>query len=829
MDFSLSNRLRACALILATAVVFVATLVSPSPAVAVDPLFTFNGGGWGHGIGLSQYGAQGYALKGWEYDDILKHYYQGTKIVTKPAATVKVNLEDGGSARSQWQIKAGSVTTLTVAQETNTSVRKVLDKTKSYWITTVGGNTKVCADSAGKPGTVLQTFSGGCYATAGGFVQMVGTSGPLNYSGIRWRGTIHFKPYTTTTSKAVNYVNIEQYLYGVVPRESPSSWSSEALKAQAVAARSYAYQDAIDGNTLYCTTRSQMYNGYARPGYNHEASSTNAAVDATKGELVWYGTETKPVKTYFSSCSGGHTASIQDVWTSSTPKPYYTGVDDADQASPYYTWRNGAYSAAYVADKIRTRDINGGGGLEYSVAAPAVVTNITTERASSGYTHHLSVTWSNGKTFRILGDTMRSALGLKSTKFGVSRTYPVQATTRFQNSDAKLAWSGYWVTQSRSELSGGTLSYSAISRSTAKASFSGTGIAWIGTRGPKFGKAAVYVDGKLNRTVDLYSKTTAYRQSVFNVTALSPGTHVIEIVVLRQKNSASGGYLVGVDALDVINGSMSQATAELKRFEDTDTTFALLGQWKSFSNIAYSAGRHIYTVDPGARFYATFYGSEVRWIGSSSPKYGWALVSVDGSAPQKIVITSSAYEYKKVLFAKTGLSQGKKHTIMIEAHGFDEAVDIKGYTAIDAIDVRGGWVLRAVIPEVTVQETDSAATWTGTWSQARSRLLSGGTQKYSKIASSEMVLTFEGTGIRLMGRRAPWYGQSRIYLDGIYQGTVDQYSRYLADRRTLWRSPQVAVGRHELRIVVKGTKQKASSGVGVGIDAFRVAGRAVRP
>ena len=67
--------------------------LSPAPAVAVDPSFTFKGGGWGHGIGMSQYGAQGYAKKGWKYSSILAHYYQGTKLVTKPTVKVRVNIE----------------------------------------------------------------------------------------------------------------------------------------------------------------------------------------------------------------------------------------------------------------------------------------------------------------------------------------------------------------------------------------------------------------------------------------------------------------------------------------------------------------------------------------------------------------------------------------------------------------------------------------------------------------------------------------------------------------------------------------------------------------
>jgi stage II sporulation protein D len=821
---SILIRTRLCAVCLLT--LTIATLLSvPLSAHALDPDFTFNGGGWGHGIGLSQYGAQGYAKQGWKYDAILKHYYQGTKIVTKPTAKVRVNLEDGASSRTQWRIKAGSTTALTVAQESDTSIRYPLDSTNSYWITTSGSNTRVCADDGGKPGKVLKTFSGACYATAGGFVQILDTSGPYNYKGIVWRGTIHFQPYNSTTSKAINYVDIEQYLYGVVPRESPSSWHAEALKSQAVAARSYAYQDAVDKRVIYCTTKSQVYNGHSRPGYSHEAASTNSAITATAGELVWYGSETKPVKTYFSSSSGGHTANIEDVW-GGTAKPYYTSVEDADQANPYYTWTVGPYSATYVAGKIRALDIARGGGLEYSVASPAVVTAIVTERAKSGHAHHVNVTWSNGKTYRIMGDTLRSAMGMKSTNYGVDRTYAVATTTRYQNSNTKLAWTGYWKVQTRTDLSGGTLQYSSIKNASVKATFSGTGVVWTGTKSPKFGKAGVYVDGKLVKTVDLYGTSTAYRQTLFKDTNLSPGAHTIEIKVLREKRSASSGYFVGIDTIDVLNGSMSQTTAALKRFEDTDSHFALLGTWKTYSKSAYSAGRHVYTVEPNARFYATFYGSEIRWIGNTSPGYGAALVSIDGGPAEKVVITTDTYGYRKVLFARSGLSQDRSHTIVIEALGKGSG-GTAGYTAIDALDVRGGWVIAPKLPTVTVEDASTAWSWKGSWKTTNSSRLSGGTQKWSKVTGSEGTLSFDGTAIAIVGRRASWYGKSKVYLDGAYKGTVDQYSKSLADKQSLWSSQTLSPGRHTLRIVVTGTRNPSSSGSTVGIDSVRVTGQEV--
>ena len=123
--------------------------------------------------------------------------------------------------------------------------------------------------------------------------------------------------------QTVDALHLEDYVRGVVSDEMPSSWSPEALKTQAVAARTYAITSSVNGNgfQLYQDTRSQMYGGVAA-----ETPSTDAAVAATRGQIVTY--HGAPAITYFSSSSGGHTESIQNVWLSSAPKPWLKGVTD---------------------------------------------------------------------------------------------------------------------------------------------------------------------------------------------------------------------------------------------------------------------------------------------------------------------------------------------------------------------------------------------------------------------------------------------------------------------------------------------------------------------
>lgn len=167
------------------------------------------------------------------------------------------------------------------------------------------------------------------------------TAGKSNNSGIyvidmgerQYRGRIEIGRYKEiSTLKAVNVVELEEYLYGVVPCEMVSSWHAEALKTQAVCSRSYAYTAGFGSGTdltkpysLCDTTSSQVYKGYGA-----ERASTNNAVDATEGKIIYYGG--KPVRAYYSSTSGGSTENVEDVW--GTPYGYLRQVSDIFELEP---------------------------------------------------------------------------------------------------------------------------------------------------------------------------------------------------------------------------------------------------------------------------------------------------------------------------------------------------------------------------------------------------------------------------------------------------------------------------------------------------------------
>lgn len=291
----------------------VAALAAPVVAAAG---FEVRGGGFGHGVGLSQYGAYGYAQHGWSHSEILAHYYSGTDLGTVTGARVRILLQASrpGSA---------SVTGATSAADV------ALDPSRTYTIEPASATElRVRAPN----GTAIGTF-GSPLDVHGANDQMVLGGQALNgVSNGRYRGAMEFRNGASGGVTAINDVGVDEYLRSVVPGEMPPSWHPEALRAQAVAARSYALATKRGGDVFdhYPDTRSQTYRGTIA-----EHPNTDAAVAATSGEVVLYGGSI--AETVFFSTSGGHTEDSENVFGGSIP--YLRGVPDQyDDISPHHHW-----------------------------------------------------------------------------------------------------------------------------------------------------------------------------------------------------------------------------------------------------------------------------------------------------------------------------------------------------------------------------------------------------------------------------------------------------------------------------------------------------------
>jgi stage II sporulation protein D len=344
-----------------------------TPAFAGKARFTIRGAGFGHGVGMSQYGAYGFAKQGRTYDQILRHYYTDTQLgTTDPAKTVRVLIQSTGTASFSGASQAGT---------------RALNPSRTYRARRHGATQVDLLSAAGKR---IATFSAPLQVSGPGAVTLAGVGS--------YRGILEFRPDTFGGINAINAVSLEDYIAGVVARESPSSWPAEALKAQAVAARTYAITTSKAGAGFehYADTRSQVYGGVAA-----ETPTTNAAVAATRGQVVTYAG--KPVVTFFFSTSGGRTENVENTNVGAGPQPWLKSVEDPyDDISPKHRWAPIKLTRAQAGAKL-------GGLVKGRFRGIQVL-----KRGASPRIVAADVVGTGGRT-RVDGATLRARLGLLDT------------------------------------------------------------------------------------------------------------------------------------------------------------------------------------------------------------------------------------------------------------------------------------------------------------------------------------------------------------------------------------------------------------------------------
>lgn len=328
--------------------------------------WTVRGGGFGHGIGMSAYGAYGMGLEGFKYGRILGHYYRGIKIrKVKAKRNIKVLLDVDSTPwfkGARWACG-----------------RKLLPRLT--YGAALGRNGIYLKGAGGKP---LKKCGGRLRTEANRSVVFKGLG---HYRGgveiVRGGGSFY----------VINNVPLNFYCRGVLPKELIPSWPMETLKAFALAARSIGLsaKGTHKGFDVYPDTRSQVYGPISS-----EYSRTNRACAQTASQALFYGG--KVAMALFSASSGGHTENVENIWFGN-PIPYLKGVRDPwDKVSPYHRWtyryshaRMNSLLGNYVAGRLR--------GIQ------------VTRTGVSGRVIWARLTGTRGTT-RIRGDSLQSALGL---------------------------------------------------------------------------------------------------------------------------------------------------------------------------------------------------------------------------------------------------------------------------------------------------------------------------------------------------------------------------------------------------------------------------------
>jgi stage II sporulation protein D len=334
-------------------------------AATADATWTVKGHGFGHGVGLSQYGAYGYAKHGVGYQKILSHYFTETNL-GQDSGRVRVLLGESGSVAFTGASKACG---------------KSIKKLSKYSFAVAGGGVKLL-DSHGDK-----------LASCGG--EGLAANGLKIFGYGSYRGAL-VAHEDGGRLLVINALGSEDYVRGVVANESPSSWPADALRAQAVVARTYGLATSRGGIfDQYADTRSQVYGGK-----DSETKSTNQAVADTAKQVVTYKGDL--AVTYYFSTSGGQTEDSEYGFAGGTAVPYLRSVDDPyDDVSPVHNW-----TETYSDDEMETklRGFFGGKLKKINVIQTGESPRIVKAR----------VIGSTGST-TVTGELLRDRLGLMST------------------------------------------------------------------------------------------------------------------------------------------------------------------------------------------------------------------------------------------------------------------------------------------------------------------------------------------------------------------------------------------------------------------------------
>ena len=420
-----------------------ALLLAPAvPAGAADS-FTFFGSGWGHGLGLSQWGAYGLSEQGWGTGRILTHFYSGTRVTSEaqPPRLVRVGLAQG---RARFRLSAlGGAVDLRLGDRDPASTIATIPDGETWTVRLVQGSYRLIdatGTAVGDPvgGTAMNLYA--VFEPNGAVLKVPETGHTYAH------GWLEFNIYgcaTTCVMRLVLAVAPQPYLYGI--GEVPSSWPTASLRAQAIAARTYAFRKIRSTGqhrpgcncALFASPIDQVYVGYDKEA-GYLGDRWVAAVDATKDRVVTYrGTL---IEAYYSASSGGFTENNENVW-GGTPVPYLRGVCDPGDytiANPNAVWKT-----VLTAKQVTAR---------LGLGIGRVTGFGETVRGVSGRIVSVIVKGTTGRA-SVAGGTLRAALGLPDDRVWINHNRQVTGTIR-QKYDAIDCRSGL-PTSRRARVAGG--------------------------------------------------------------------------------------------------------------------------------------------------------------------------------------------------------------------------------------------------------------------------------------------------------------------------------------------------------------------------------------
>lgn len=310
-----------------------------------------------------------------------------------------------------YQVRAGSYTSRQEAEDAAQSLGGTVAGTSSYAVNVTRTGTA----------EILFQFDGGDDLALGVMPDVTGADTVRTwFRGYRYYGGFRYERIGGGDLTVVNIVDLETYIKGVVPYEMSSSWPLEALKVQAVCARSYAYINIHSGkHTSYhfdvCnTTDCQAYYGAGTNSSSYQATErTDQAVDETAGEYAWY--DGQVIEAFYSSSHGGASESVYNVWGTSLERyPYLCGVEDPYEADMASKNSHSSWTVSYTSSELAQRLEN------YGYDASSGIESLTLTYSDLGNVIQVRANYRDGGSDTIRPSSMRSVFGISSIRFTVN-------------------------------------------------------------------------------------------------------------------------------------------------------------------------------------------------------------------------------------------------------------------------------------------------------------------------------------------------------------------------------------------------------------------------
>ncbi|ADL50341.1 cohesin domain-containing protein [Clostridium cellulovorans] len=375
-------------------------------------------------------------------------------------------------------------------------------------------------------------------------------------------------------------------------------------------------------------------------------------------------------------------------------------------------------------------------------------------------------------------------------------TKPISSLTdgKYENTNGNLTYTDNWIKATDSSQH-----FSNVLDNEVSFSFEGTGVNIHSITANNRGIAKVYIDG-IAYDADDYTETVQ-RKVIFSKTDLPIGKHEVRIVVTNNKNAASTGYYISIDAIEIL---CNPPVLKSGKYQNTDSNLFYAGSWVQVTD-----GSQRYSKIENSTLYFSFEGTGFNLTSLVASNRGIAKIYVDGTAYD--IDTYSPTVTSKIIFAKDGLPFGK-HDVKVVVTNTKNATSTDTYISIAAIEIL---ISPPVLTTGKYENTNSNLIYTGSWVQ-----VADGSQRYSNIVDSAFQFSFEGTGFNLNSLVANNRGIAKVYIDGTSYD-VDTYSD-VVQRKTIFSKDGLAMGKHTVKVVITNTKNAASSNYYISITSIEI-------